>query len=287
MTETIKSAETTEVGASQTAAGSSPVLRVRRGGNSRIGLWGPPLLVFLAVIALWYLLNASLGSRSFVLPPPHQVLGVFLDERTRGEILSGLFITSQVMVSGLVVAAVIGIGWAIAMSQARWIERSTFPYAVVLQSIPILAISPLISFWIEDGFLARTTVCVLIALFPMVSNTLFGLQSVERAHRELFQLQGASRWTVLIKLQLRAAQPAIFAGLRISAGLSVVGAVVGDFFFQQGVIGLGALIRRYQSRLQTDELFAAIVLASVFGVAIFLLFGLIGRLAVGKWSDTL
>jgi len=237
------------------------------------------------VIAVWYALSASLGERSFILPPPHDVLAVFLRESTRADIISALGITMQTTFVGLLVAAAIGIGWAILMSQARWIERSTYPYAVILQSVPVLAITPLISFWVTDGFWARVVVCVLIALFPMVSNTYFGLLSVDKSHRELFKLQRANRWTVLSKLQLPAAQPAIFAGLRISAGLSVVGAIVGDFFFQQGVIGIGALIKRYQSRLQMDELFAAVTVSAVLGVAVFLLFGLIARIAVGKWYD--
>jgi NitT/TauT family transport system permease protein len=259
----------------------------RRGadGPFRIWLWLPPLLVLAAVVVAWYAISGSLGTRSFILPTPDRILAVFLRDSTRAEILAGFGVTLQTTIAGLVAAAVIGIVWAIAMSQAKWIERSTYPYAVILQSIPILAITPIIAFWAPDGFTARTIVCVLIALFPMVSNTYFGLQSVDRSHRELFKLQNANRWTVLTRLQLPAAQPAIFAGLRISAGLAVVGAVVGDFFFQQGVIGLGALMRKYQARLQMDELFASVILASLFGVAVFLIFGLIARLAVGKWYD--
>jgi NitT/TauT family transport system permease protein len=259
--------------------------RTSGNGPLQVWLWLPPALVFGAVIALWYAISGSLGDRSFILPTPDRILEVYLTESTRNEILAGMGVTMQTMLAGLFAASVIGITWAIAMSQAKWIERSTYPYAVVLQSIPILAITPIIAFWALDGFTARTIVCVLIALFPMVSNTYFGLQSVDRSHRELFQLQKATRWIVLTKLQLPAAQPAIFAGLRISAGLAVVGAVVGDFFFQQGVIGIGALMRKYQARLQMEELFASVLLASLFGVAVFLIFGLIARLAVGKWYD--
>ena len=269
----------------ETTAAAPRITSGRTAGPAKIGIWGPPVLVFAGVLGLWYAISASLGQRSFILPPPHQVLAVFLRDSTRSEIFAGLGVTLQTTLFGLLLAAVIGIVWAIAMSQAKWIERSTYPYAVVLQSIPILAITPLIAFWIDDGFYARSVVCLLIALFPMVSNTYFGLQSVDRSHRELFQLQKATRWVVLTKLQLLAASPAIFAGLRISAGLSVVGAVVGDFFFQQGVIGIGALIRRYQARLQTDELFASVLLASLLGVVVFLVFGLIARLAVGRWYD--
>ena len=184
-----------------------------------------------------------------------------------------------------VIAIVIGVVWAVAMNLAKWVERTTFPYAVILQSIPILAVVPLIGFWFGYDFIARTIVCVLIALFPIVSNTLFGLQSVDRGARELFQLQKATRWIVLRKLELPTALPAMFAGMRISAGLSIVGAIVGDFFFQRGTPGIGALIAKYQSRLQSPELFASILLASLFGVAIFLFFGWLARRAVGKWYD--
>ena len=171
------------------------------------------------------------------------------------------------------------------MSQARWIERSLFPYAVILQCIPILALVPLIGFWFGFDFPARVIVCVMISLFPIVSNTLFGLQSVDKGQRELFQLQKASRWTVLQKLEFPAALPAIFAGMRISAGLAVVGAIVGDFFFRRGEPGLGSLISNYQSRVQGPELFAAIIVASLFGVVVFLIFGWLGKLAVGRWYD--
>lgn len=269
-----------------TAVVGDPIKR-RRGasGPFKVWLWLPPILVLGAVIAAWYGISASLGPRSFILPTPDRILEVYLTESTRNEILAGMGVTVQTMLAGLLAASVIGIVWAVAMTQAKWIERSTYPYAVILQSIPILAITPIIAFWAPDGFTARTIVCVLIALFPMVSNTYFGLQSVDRSHLELFRLQKATRWIVLSKLQLPAAQPAIFAGLRISAGLAVVGAVVGDFFFQQGVIGIGALMRKYQARLQMEELFASVLIASLFGVAVFLIFGLIARLAVGKWYD--
>ena len=256
------------------------------GGLLRIGLWGPPILVLAAVFGLWYFVSlAVLGERNFLLPPPHEVFGVFGTEKIRTDIFEAFLSTMQVALIGLVIASAIGIVWAIAMNTARWVERSTFPYAVILQAVPILAIAPLITVWVTDSFWARVIVCILIALFPMVSSTLFGLQSVDRSHRELFKLQGASRWTILKKLEFPTALPSIFVGLRTSAGLAVVGAIVGDFFFQNGVLGIGALIRKYQSRLDNAELFATVIVAVLFGVVVFLLFGLIRRLAVGKWYD--
>ena len=260
-------------------------IAVKRTGKA-LFTWGPPLLVLAAIIGLWFLVSFLLGDRDFLLPPPNEVVtDAFLDPKTLGDILESLGRTAVVALTGLGIAIVIGVLWAVAMSQARWVERSLFPYAVILQCIPILALVPLIGFWFGFDFSARTIVCVLIALFPMVSNTLFGLQSVDVGQRELFQLQKASRWTVLLKLQLPAALPAIFAGMRISAGLAVVGAIVGDFFFRRGSPGIGSLIGNYQSRVQGAELFAAIITASLFGVIIFAIFGWLGRRAVGKWYD--
>jgi NitT/TauT family transport system permease protein len=263
-----------------------PVVRKRR-GSGRIAIWGPPLAVLALFIGVWYLVALVIldPKRRFLLPAPHVVFGVFGSEKTRADVAEALWNSATVALVGLAIAIAIGVLWAIAMSQARWVERSLFPYAVILQSIPILAVVPLIGFWFGYDFAARVIVCVLIALFPMVSNTLFGLQSVDRSQRELFKLQGASRWTILAKLEFPTATPAIFAGMRISAGLSVVGAIVGDFFFQRGTPGIGSLIAKYQSRLQSPELFASVIVAALFGVVIFTFFGWLARRAVGKWYD--
>jgi NitT/TauT family transport system permease protein len=250
--------------------------------------WLRPVLVFLAVIGAWYLASYVVldEARRFLLPPPHAIFTEgFFQPQVLAEILESLGRTAFVALVGLTAAIVIGVAWAVAMSQKRWIEEALFPYAVVLQCIPILALVPLIGFWFGFDYPARIIVCIMIALFPMVSNTLFGLQSVDRGQRELFQLQHASKWTVLTKLQFPAALPAIFAGMRISAGLAVVGAVVGDFFFRRGEPGLGTVISNYQSRVQSAELFAAIVTASLFGVLIFLFFGWLTRRVVGKWYE--
>lgn len=246
----------------------------------------PPIAVFGVALAIWYAISYLVldESRRFLMPPPHAVvIEGFLDAHTRGEILSSLMYTALVAMCGLAVATVIGVAWAIAMSHARWVERSLFPYAVMLQCIPVLALVPLIGFWFGFGFLSRVVVCVMIALFPIVSNTLFGLQSVDNQSRELFALQRASKRAVLARLEFPAAVPAIFAGMRIAAGLAVVGAIVADFFFRQGQPGIGTVISRYQAQVQSGELFAAIIIASLFGVAIFVIFGLIGRRASGSW----
>lgn len=249
---------------------------------------GPPLVVAGLLMGVWYAVSylALDPSRRFLMPPPHKVVDdAFLDTGVRADIATGLWHTAQVAFTGLGAAIVLGVLWAIAMSQARWLERSLFPYAVMLQCVPVLALVPLIGFWLGFDFFSRVVVCVLVTLFPMVSNTLFGLRSVERSQRELFALQRASRWVVLTRLELRAALPAIFAGMRISAGLAVVGAIVADFFFRQGDPGIGALISRYQARAQSPELFASVLVASLLGVVVFVGFGQLAKRVVGHWYD--
>lgn len=256
--------------------------------KQRLTTFMPPTVVLGALIGLWYLTTYGLLSadRRFLMPPPHVVIQKGFASTTLAELLPALGQTALVSATGLVLSIAIGIGWAIAMTQARWVQRSLFPYAVVLQCIPVLALVPLIGFWFGYDFSARVIACVMVALFPMVSNTLFGLQSVQPSHREMFRMQKASRTTTLIKLELPTALPAILAGMRISAGLSVVGAVVADFFFRRGQAGLGALISNYQSRVQTPQLFAAIGLACAVGVTVFWFFGWLSQRLVGAWTPT-
>ncbi|WOF23908.1 ABC transporter permease [Microbacterium betulae] len=257
----------------------------RRRGGALATIW-PPLVVFAVILAAWSLASALLGEQSFLLPAPSRIFTEgLLDPIVLPEIVEALGQTVLVAFIGLAIAVVIGVGWAIVMLQAKWAERSLYPYAVILQCIPILALVPLIGFWFGYGLPARVIVCVLISLFPLVSNTLFGLQSVDRSQRELFQLQRAGRWTTLWKLQLPQALPAMFVGLRTSAGLSIVGAIVGDYFFRRGTPGLGSLMSTYTSRLLAPELYASVVVAALLGVAIFVAFGLLSRLAVGRWYD--
>jgi len=269
---------------------TQPVVVKQRKNGSLLSRFGPPLIVLVVIMAAWYGLAGYLVSvdKAFLLPLPHVIIvdSFFPSNGAKSigpALLRSLGLSTQVALFGLAISIVVGIVWAIIMSQARWVERSLFPYAVILQCIPILALVPLIGITIGYSFEARILVCVLISLFPMVSNTLFGLQSVDRSQRELFQLQSASRWTVLTKLQFPNALPAIFAGMRISAGLSVIGAIVGDTFFRRGQPGLGNLISVYASRVQTAELYAAVLTSALLGVVIFLVFGLIGKLAVGRW----
>jgi NitT/TauT family transport system permease protein len=248
-----------------------------------------PLLVFALVIGVWLFISYVLlePRRRFLMPPPQEVVRIgFFDGRNLTEILGGLWSTTQVAIVGLLVSIAIGTVIPVAMIQARWIEWSLYPWAVVLQTIPILAIVPLIGFWFQFGFSSRVLVCVLISLFPIVTNTLFGLKSTDQAQHDLFTLQRANRLQRLMKLQLPGALPAIMSGWRIAAGLSVVGAIVGDFFFRQGEPGIGRLIDDYRARLQSEQLFASVALSSLLGLVVFWGFGLLGRLLVGSWHES-
>ena len=248
----------------------------------------PPVVTFALFVGAWLAVSYGMlkPSRRFLLPPPQDVLRVgFLNWHNFHEILTALALTSRVVAVGWAIAFVIGVGLAVAMSQASWIERSIYPYAVVLQTVPILAITPLLGFVFGFNFTSRVLVCVLMALFPIITNTLFGLLSADRVQQDLFSVMDARRVTRLWKLQFPSALPAMFTGLRIAAGLAVIGAVVGDFFFKQGRPGIGILIDLYRSRLQSEQLYAAVIMSSLLGVAAFLLVGAVGRRVVGRWHQ--
>ncbi|SDO55121.1 NitT/TauT family transport system permease protein [Klenkia soli] len=295
MTATLPTAEETRVTTTlesptqaPVAAGATPAPLVRRRRRNKLTSYLLPVVVFAALIGVWYAITYLFlePGKRFLMPAPHTLItDALLDPVITDKVWPALGRTIVVSFAGLGIAIVIGMLWAIAMSQSKAVEASLYPYAVALQCIPILALVPLIGFWFDFGFESRVIVCVMIALFPIVSNTLFGIQSVDRGHHELFTLHRAGRITRLVKLQLPAALPAIFAGFRISAGLSVVGAIVGDLFFKKGDPGLGILLSNFSSRLQGAPLFFTIVVTAVLGFAVFFLFGLLAKLAVGRWYD--
>lgn len=270
-------------------ARTSPMLPPSR-SRAREVAWTliPPFVFFWLVVGSLYLVSYVLLSprRQFLLPPPHEVVrnGLF-DGANLHEQLSALWDTTQVAIVGLGIAFLIGTVLAILMSQAKWIERSLYPYVVIVQVTPILALVPLIAIWFGFDFQARVVVVVLIAIFPIVTNTLWGLLTVDSNLHDLFSLHGAGRVKRLLKLQLPHAVPAIFVGLRISAGLSVIGTIVGEFFFRQGTPGLGRLLDLYRARLQTDLLMSTLLFASGLGIAVFVVVGFIGDRLTRKWFE--
>jgi NitT/TauT family transport system permease protein len=248
----------------------------------------PPLLFGALVIGIWYFVSyvVLIPRRRFLLQPPHLVLERgFLDWDVFSTILESLWSTTKVAMTGLLVSIVLGVAVAVVMSQAKVAERAVFPYMVMLQAVPILAISPLIGFWFGYGNNSRVIVVIIISLFPIVVNTLLGLQSADRSMHELFTLQRASRWVRLRKLMFPAALPTMFAGLRISAGLSVIGAIVGDFVYGRGEAGIGQRLKTYANQGQGEELFTAVIMSCLLGVAVFLLFGWLANRWTRAWSN--
>jgi NitT/TauT family transport system permease protein len=265
------------------AAIGRPPARRRRGV---IATLVPPLVTLAVFMGIWYYVSyvALDPDRRFLLPPPHRVIDVaFVDAANRTEIFTALWLSTWIAAVGLLISIVVGMTLGIAMAQARWVERSIYPYAVILQCVPTLALVPVIGFWFDFGLTSRLIVTVMIALFPVISSTLFGLQSAERGQHELFTLHRSNRLVRLWKLQLPAAMPAILTGFQVAATLAVVGSVVGDFFFKQGDAGIGVLIDLYRARLQSEQLFGAALAASLLGVLAFWLFGALNRVVTGPW----
>lgn len=249
----------------------------------------PPFMLGLLLIGVWYFVSYVVldDARRFLLKPPHEVVAIgFLDGENFAEMMTGLWSSTKVAMIGLGISIVLGVSLAVAMSQSKLIERAVFPYAVTLQAIPVLAIVPLLGFWFGYQLMPRVVICVIISIFPIIVNTLFGLLSAERGMHDLFTLHHASRWVRLRKLMFPASLPALFTGLRIAAGLSVIGAIVGDFFFGRGEIGIGQLLLRYANRLQGEQLLASIIVSSALGVAVFLFFGWLQERVIGEWDDT-
>lgn len=269
---------------------------VRQPGDGFVGRFVPPVIMFAVFIGIWYLYSTLAFDQAFqrrnALPYPHEVvLDGFLplwDSRqgTR-PILGYMWPTIKVTLLGLGISIVVGVIIAVVMNMSKYFERAIFPYAVVAQTVPVLAITPLLTQVFGDRLGVRLAVVFLIAVFPIITNTLFGLQSTERLHHDLFTLNKASRWTRLWKLELPTAVPALMTGIRIASGLSVIGAIVADFFFNQGDKGIGYFIRVTQQRAANrPDMLAGTVTASLFGVVMFLIVGAITSRAIRDWHES-
>lgn len=256
----------------------------------------PPLITFAVFIAVWYLYSWArfdvAAQRRNALPYPHEVITegfLPLWDPVSGlrPILGYMWPTAKVTLIGLTISVVLGVSIAVVMNLSRGMERALFPYAVLLQTVPILAITPLLTQLFGDEIGVRLVVVVLIAIFPVITNTLFGLQSTDRLHHDLFTLSHVSRWTRLRKLELPSALPAMMAGIRIASGGAVIGAIVADFFFNQGEKGIGYYIRNKQQRAANrPEMFAGTITASMFGVVMFLIVGVITARAIRNWHES-
>jgi len=248
----------------------------------------PPLIAFGVLIGIWYFLAYRLSpNRKFLLPTPDAVVTKgFFDARAFREIMSSMLLTTELALVGLVIAIVLGLTMAVLMYQFRTLERAGYPYLVALQAIPILAITPLMTVAFGYGFWAKAIVCVIIAFFPIPTNALLGMKSVDPGMRDLFTLQHAGWFTRLRKLAFPNALPALFTGFRISAGLSVIGAIVGELFFQQGKPGLGLRLVQYRVKIEYEKLYTCLIWSSLLGIAVFLFFGWLSNRLLRSWHES-
>ena len=199
-----------------------------------------------------------------------------------------LLITAEITVAALVTAAVLGLLLAVLFAQSRVMELSFFPYAVILQVTPIVAIAPLIIIWVNDTRLALLICAWIVAFFPVLANTTLGLNSVDRNLLDLFRLYRAGRWQVLTRLRLPSALPFYLAGLRISGGLALIGAIVAEFVAGTGGAASGLAYRILEAgyQLKIDRMFAALALVSLMGVVIFALLWLLSWLLLRHWHES-
>jgi NitT/TauT family transport system permease protein len=248
----------------------------------------PPLVLLIIAIGVWQFVCYVVldPERRFLLPPLQTVIDQsFFTSANFTQLLQAFWTTAYLALIGLAIAIALGVSIAIFMHQSRFLERSLYPYLILAQTVPILALVPLIGFWLGFSSTSRIVVCVIISLFPIIANASFGLQSATAAQNDLFRLHHAGRLRMLKSLYLPASLPAMFAGFRISAGLSVVGEIVGGFFFQKGPSDLGILINTCVDQLNTDLLFGAVFVSAILGVLVFWAFTGLGRLVYGNWKE--
>lgn len=255
-----------------------------------------PLTTLIVFLTIWYLYATfnydNPVQRRNALPYPHEIITdgfLPINDKVNGlrPILGYMWPTVKVTLLGLSIAIALGVIIAVLMNLSRGIERSLFPYAVLLQTVPILAITPLLTELFGEELGVRLVVTVLVAIFPVITNMLFGLQSTDRSLHDLFTLNHASRWTRLIKLEFPSALPSLMTGIRIASGSAVIGSVVADFFFAKGEKGIGYYIRtRQQQAIQRPEMFAGTITASLFGILMFILIGWATSRAIRNWHDS-
>jgi NitT/TauT family transport system permease protein len=244
-----------------------------------------PILAFLAAMGAWEAACRLQNIPSYLLPTPSVIAMTLVKDWWT---LSGsLWVTLKITFSALLAAIVGGVGLAILFAQSRLIERSFFPFAVIMQVTPIIAIAPLLIVYLEPH--VAVLVCAfIVAFFPILSNTTMGLASAEHNLVDLFDLYGASRWQQLIRLRLPAALPYFLGGLRIAGGLSLIGAVVAEIAAGTAGQGSGLASRIIESSVRQNfpRMFAALVLISVAGVVIFIFFTVLSHLLLRRWHDS-
>lgn len=245
-----------------------------------------PIVMLLLAIAIWQTYVLVSGTPKYILPSPFDVIGALWTDWPT--LLPSLWTTLIITFEALALALVGGVGLAIILVQSKWIELALFPFAVILQVTPVVAIAPLLLIYAPNTQTALLIVAFLVAFFPILSNMVSGLKSVDHNLLNLFDLYGAGRWQQLIYLKIPASMPYFLTGLRIGGGLALIAAVVAEFAAGSAGAGSGLAFRILESgyRLNIPRMFAALILLTLTGVAIFGITSLISWLVLHRWHES-
>jgi NitT/TauT family transport system permease protein len=245
------------------------------------------LAVFVAFLVLWQLILWIFRVPAFMLPSPWAV--VHAVGARFPSLLNSLAITAEESAGGLLASVLIGVIVALVFAQSRWVRKMLYPYTLLLQTVPIIAIAPLIIMWMGAGIPAVTLIAFIISLAPIIANTTQGLISVDENLVHLFLMHNASRRQLLFKLRLPHAVPDLFVGIRIASGIAVIGAITGELFAGSGRVGEGGLgysILYASSQLQTDYLFALVLAATVLGFSFLFLVMFLEWYFLHRWHES-
>jgi NitT/TauT family transport system permease protein len=239
-----------------------------------------PLVSFLMALCLWQAAVTAGHVPVYLVPGPVAIAGAFAADPVG--LLGGLLSTLSVTAVALLAASVIGVALACAMAANRWTRAALAPWAVILQVTPVVAVAPLIVVWVGNPFAAMVVCATIVAFFPVFSSTVAGLEATPKDLLDLFRLNGASIRQEVFLLRLPAALPYFLAGLRISGGLALVGAVVSEFVTGAGGVASGLAFRILEAsyRLQIPRMFACLALLAAAGLTINLALGLLGRVVM-------
>ena len=245
-----------------------------------------PLFVALIVVGLWQWWVTAYDIPQFLVPSPLVVAQTLVKDWSLLGV--ALLVTLKVTFLALICSVLLGVAIAFAFVQSKWIETAFFPYAVLLQVTPIVAIAPLIIIWVKSPTASLVICATLVALFPIIANTTLGLRSVNRGLQSLFKMNRATRWQTLVRLRIPSALPYFFGGLRISSGLALIGAVVAEFVAGTGGTGTGLAYQILQAgyQLNIPRMFAALVLITLTGVVLFALMGALSKRMLGSWHES-
>lgn len=245
-----------------------------------------PALTFVIIVTLWEGAVRALHVPAFLVPPPSAVLTALWNERAT--LAASLFTTAEGASMGFMLSVSLGTLVGLVFSLSRWLERGLYPYALFLQTVPIVAVAPLLVLWFGPGLRAVSVSAFIVSVFPVIANTLAGLRSVDPRLADLFRLYGAKLPDTVLKLRLPTAAPSILTGFKVAAGLAVIGAIVGEFVagFAEGNAGLGITVLSAYRQLRTDLLFAAVLLASLLGLSLFALVSALGALLLRRLRAT-